>query len=65
MMRSDDLELPHGATAKARENTVKEDRMQATNAIRHHPEGPGFLRRTEFIGGTGCTEGRPVDDETR
>ena len=33
MTRCDDRELSHGATAKARENAVKQDRMQATNAI--------------------------------
>ena len=33
MTRRDDLELPHGATAKARENFVKQDRVQATNTI--------------------------------
>ena len=53
MMRRDDLELSHGATAKVRENAVKQDRVRVTNAIGHHPERPGFLRRTEFIGGTG------------
>ena len=52
MTRRDDLELPHGATAKVRENAVKQDRVRATNAIGHHPERSGFLRRTEFIGGT-------------
>ena len=34
MMRRDDLELLHGATAKARENAVKQDRVQTTNAIK-------------------------------
>ena len=34
MARRDDLELAHGATTKARENAVKQDRVQATNAIR-------------------------------
>ena len=52
MMRRDDLELSHGATAKVRENAVKQDRVRVTNAIGHHPERLGFLRRTEFIGGT-------------
>ena len=52
MTRRDDLELSHGATAKVRENAVKQDRVRVTNAIGHHPERPGFLRRTEFIGGT-------------
>ena len=33
MTRRDDLELLHGATAKARENSVKQDRVQATNTI--------------------------------
>ena len=33
MTRRDDLELPHGATAKARENSVKQGRVQATNTI--------------------------------
>ena len=53
MKRRDDLELSHGATAKVRENAVKQDRVRVTNAIGHHPERSGFLRRTEFIGGTG------------
>ena len=43
MARRDDLELAHGATTKARENAVKQDRVQATNAIRSS-ERPGFLR---------------------
>ena len=51
MTRRDDHELSHGATAKVRENAVKQDRVRVTNAIGHHPERPGFLRRTEFIGG--------------
>ena len=57
MTRRGDLKLPHGATAKVRENAVKQDRVRVTNAIGHHPERSGFLRRTEFIGGTG-------DDDT-
>ena len=52
MTRRDDLELSHGATAKVRENAVKQDRVRVTNAFGHHPERSGFLRRTEFIGGT-------------
>ena len=56
MTRRDDLELSHGATAKVRENAVKQDRVRVTNAIGHHPERSGFLRRTEFIGGTSCPE---------
>ena len=56
MTRRDDLELSHGATAKVRENAVKQDRVRVTNAIGHHPERSGFLRRTEFIGGTMGTE---------
>ena len=31
MTRRDDLELSHGMPAKARENAVKQDRVQATN----------------------------------
>ena len=65
MTRRDDLELSHGAIAKDRENAVKQDRVRVTNAIGHHPERSGFLRRTEFIGGTasgwlhvGATQGR-------
>ena len=57
MTRRDDLELSHGATAKVRENAVKQGRVRITNAIGHHPERPGFLRRTEFIGGTGGQDG--------
>ena len=53
MTRRDNLELSHGATAKVRENAVKQDRGRVTNAIRHYPERPGFLRRSEFIGRTG------------
>ena len=34
MTRRDDLELSHGATAKVRENAVKQDRVQTTNAIK-------------------------------
>ena len=30
--------------------------MRITNAIGHHPGRPGFLRRTEFIGGTPARE---------
>ena len=52
MTRRDDLELSHGATAKVRENAVKQDRVRVTNAIGHYPERPGFLRQTEFIVGT-------------
>ena len=52
MTRPGDLKLSHGATAKARENAVMQDRVRVTNAIGHHPERSGFLRRTEFIGGT-------------
>ena len=33
MTRRDDLKLSHGATAKPRENAVKQDRVQTTNAI--------------------------------
>ena len=29
-----DLKLSHGATAKARETAVKQDRVQTTNAIK-------------------------------
>ena len=53
MTRHNDLELLHGVTPKVRDNAVKQDRVHATNAIGHHPERPGFLCRTEFIGGTG------------
>ena len=55
MTRRDDLELSHGATAKVRENAVKQDRVRVTNAFGHHPERSGFLRRTEFIGGTAAS----------
>ena len=34
MTRRGDLKLSHGATAKARENAVKQDRVQTTNAIK-------------------------------
>ena len=34
MARRDDLELAHGATTKARENAVKQDRVRVTNAIK-------------------------------
>ena len=34
MTRRNDLELSHSATAKARENAVKQDRVQTTNAIK-------------------------------
>ena len=34
MTRRGDLKLSHGATAKARENAVKRDRVQTTNAIK-------------------------------
>ena len=62
MTRRDDLGLSHGATAKVRENAVKQDRVRVTNAIGHHPERPGFLRRTEFIGGT---DGQAVEAQAR
>ena len=42
MTRRSDLKLSHGATAKARENAVKQDRVPTTNAIGHHPESPDF-----------------------
>ena len=45
-------------TAKTRDNAVKQDRVRATNAIRHCPEESGFLHRTELIGGTGQSLGR-------
>ena len=57
MTRRGDLKLSHGATAKVRENAVKQDRVRVTNAIGHHPERSGFLRRTEFIGGTRARSG--------
>ena len=34
MTRRGDLKLSHGATAKARETAVKQDRVQTTNAIK-------------------------------
>ena len=34
MTRRGDLKLSHGATAKARENAVKQDRVPSTNAIK-------------------------------
>ena len=34
MTRRGDLKLSHGATAKARENAVKQDRVPTTNAIK-------------------------------
>ena len=34
MTRRGDLKLSHGATAKARENAVKQHRVQTTNAIK-------------------------------
>ena len=34
MARRGNLKLSHGATAKARENAVKQDRVQTTNAIK-------------------------------
>ena len=34
MTRRSDLKLSHGATAKARENAVKQDRVPTTNAIK-------------------------------
>ena len=62
MTRRDDLKLSHGAAAKVRENAVKQDRVNATNAIGYHPERPRFLRRTEFIGGTGNFDlGNPIE----
>ena len=57
MTRRDDLKLSHGASAKVRENAVTQDRVRVTNAIGHHPERSGFLRRPEFIGGTGGGDG--------
>ena len=53
MTRRDGLKLSQDAAAKARGNAVKQDRVQATNAIGHHPERQEFLRRTEFIGENG------------
>ena len=34
MTRRGDLKLSHGATAKVRENAVKQDRVPTTNAIK-------------------------------
>ena len=34
MAKRGNLKLSHGATAKARENAVKQDRVQTTNAIK-------------------------------
>ena len=34
MTRCGDLKLSHGATAKARENAMKQDRVRTTNAIK-------------------------------
>ena len=34
MTRRGDLKLSHGATAKARENAVRQDRVPTTNAIK-------------------------------
>ena len=62
MTRHNDLELLHGVTPKVRDNAVKQDRVHATNAIGHHPERPGFLCRTEFIGGTAGGEASPDGD---
>ena len=42
MTRHDNLALSYGATAKARENTVKQDREQATNVIGIARKGPDF-----------------------
>ena len=42
MTRRDDLALSYGTTAKARENTVKQDREQATNAVGIVRKGPDF-----------------------
>ena len=34
MTRCGDLKLSHGATTKARENAMKQDRVRTTNAIK-------------------------------
>ena len=52
MTRRGNLKLSHGRDRESRENAVTQDRVRVTNAIGHHPERSGFLRRTEFIGGT-------------
>ena len=42
MTRRGELKLSHGATAKARENAVKQDRVPTTNAIKSPLKGLGF-----------------------
>ena len=53
MTRRGDLKLSHGATAKARENTVKQDRVQTTNAIKSPGKAwisaPGGVYRRDNI----------------
>ncbi len=61
MARRDDLELAHGATTKARENAVKQDRVQATNAIRSSGKAwisapDGVYRRDRWNVAVGTTK---------
>ena len=42
MTRRGDLKLSHGATAKARENAVKQDHAQVTNTFGITRKGPDF-----------------------
>ena len=51
MTRHDNLALSYGATAKARENTVKQDREQATNVIGIARKGPDFCAERNLYEG--------------
>ena len=64
MARRDDLEMAHGATTKARENAVKQDHVQATNAIKSSgkawvsaPDGIYRRDRAHYARNTGIVVG--------
>ena len=56
MTKSDDLDLQISSPSEAGKEAVEkgnEDFVHALNAMAHHRETVGFLRRMEFMGGTG------------
>lgn len=69
MTKRDDLDLqissPSEAGKEAVENGTK-DCVHALNAMAHHHETLGFLRRMEFMGGTtGCQHREAVQFMTQ
>ncbi len=55
MTKSDDLDLQISSPSEAGKEAVEKgtkDFVHALNAMAHHRETLGFLRRMEFMGGT-------------